>query len=259
MNEPLHLKVHISELSWLDSSLGMLDKDAKTFVTEHLSKVNAEISTTPGPGGLRPPLQRISHHPPLLEKPASSTDKGHLITDLAMEALGFDFEQMTYPFTCHLKKPSSGHLMHGVVAPDDFKHRTGQHRSAPLPPRALAIVALSQITAAASEWTKKPMQGTKRKLDFEGQAILAFLHPLTGPNFRDNLSSVCLRLHEWSKQTLGNFHKLLLEKLKALEVLQKQRGLPCYSSNQELSLIKEIERLQDLKDIYWKTQSSNLG
>lgn len=43
MNEPLHLKVHISELSWLDSSLGMLDKDAKTFVTEHLSKVNAEM------------------------------------------------------------------------------------------------------------------------------------------------------------------------------------------------------------------------
>lgn len=46
---------------------------------------------------------------------------------------------------------------------------------------------------------------------------------------------------------------MLPEKLKALEFVQKQRGLPSYSSTQGLALIKEIERLQDLKYAYWKT------
>ncbi|KAI5680731.1 hypothetical protein M9H77_01958 [Catharanthus roseus] len=151
--------------------------------------------------------------------------------------------------------------MHGVVALDNGKHKAGQHHSAPLQPRALATVALRQAPAIASDWTKKPMHSQNRPRRFEPRstdAVMQFWHSprlLTSPKFRDSLSTVYLRLHEWSRQILRNFQKLLPEKLKALEVLQKQQWLPCYSSSQELSLIKEVERFQDLTDTYWKTRS----
>ncbi|KAI5663778.1 hypothetical protein M9H77_23101 [Catharanthus roseus] len=50
--------------------------------------------------------------------------------------------------------------------------------------------------------------------------------------------------------------KILPEKVEALELLKKKRGLPSYSSSYELALIKEIDRLQDLKDMYRKTRSN---
>lgn len=88
------------------------------------------------------------------------------------------------------------------------------------------------------------------------EAVDQFLHsprPLIRAKFNRSLTSICLPLHHWSRQALWDFQKVLPKNLKAIELLHEQRGLPSYSSAYKLALIMEIERLQDLKNAYWKT------
>lgn len=89
-----------------------------------------------------------------------------------------------------MEKPLLGRPMHGVMAPTDYKQRTGQHQSALLPPRAPATVALHRTSVAAGDWTKKHTQGTKRKLDFEGCDDPRNFKPQGEPNKKKKQESI---------------------------------------------------------------------
>ncbi|KAI5672020.1 hypothetical protein M9H77_12384 [Catharanthus roseus] len=87
-----------------------------------------------------------------------------LLLTIKLDEFG-QISYINYINASSLEKPLSHRPFHYAMVRYDGKRRAGSSRSALLPPRNPTSVELCQVPTAAKNWSKRTVQGTKRKLE----------------------------------------------------------------------------------------------